>query len=367
MSGPASFPVLHYTGAIDDRGGVMSVVHALATTGYFECLLGVSPGFVGRRSARLKTMEFPTIAAEKIGARTFWRARRVASEARDWLRADARRMFHAHSRAGLVVALWLDRWRVRRVVASIHCYGRQRWFYRHAARQLGRQLFWLSPAMKRYYGVGDDQSWSQCIPGCVPALPVPGAKLPAAGDRLRLGGVGTLVRWKGWHHVVEALAALPPEVRARVRFDHIGGTGGMQEERYAASLRAATRRHGLESVITWRGEQASSTDLLSDCDCLIVASDHEPFSVAVLEALALRVPVLAADSGGAQDLIEEGRSGWLFRSGDVNSLRDRIVMLATTAALERIQITDDMVRPYTAEVVGRQWVRVYEAAARAGE
>ena len=90
-------------------------------------------------------------------------------------------------------------------------------------------------------------------------------------------------------------------------------------------------------------------------------------SVAVLEALALRVPVLAADSGGAQDLIEEGWSGWLFRSGDVNSLRDRIVMLATTAALERIQITDDIVRPYTAEVVGRQWVRVYEAAARAGE
>ena len=50
MSGPASFPVLHYTGATDDRGGVMSVVHALATTGYFECVLGVREvGFAHHR------------------------------------------------------------------------------------------------------------------------------------------------------------------------------------------------------------------------------------------------------------------------------------------------------------------------------
>ena len=35
-----------------------------------------------------------------------------------------------------MVALWLARAGERRVVVSVHCYGRQRWFYRWAARQL---------------------------------------------------------------------------------------------------------------------------------------------------------------------------------------------------------------------------------------
>src|SRR5689334_15355726 len=36
----ANLTVLHYTGAENDRGGIMSVVHALAATGHFGCVLG---------------------------------------------------------------------------------------------------------------------------------------------------------------------------------------------------------------------------------------------------------------------------------------------------------------------------------------
>jgi glycosyltransferase involved in cell wall biosynthesis len=360
MSAPAPFTVLHYTGATDDRGGVMSVVRALAGTGQFDCVLGVSPGFVARRSSPLRTMAFPAIEAERIGWRTFWQARAIARVASGWLADDARRVFHAHSRSGLVAALWLARRRERRVVVSVHCYGRQRWFYRFAARRLGGRLFWLSPAMKRYYGVARHDSWTQCIPGCVPETRgIPGMRRKVR-DTLRLAGVGMLVRWKRWHLIVEAIAALPGGIRERVRFDHIGGPGGMADaERYAAELRVATAQHGLENVIGWRGEQASSTPLLSESDCLVVASDHEPFSIAVLEALSAGVPVLAADSGGAQDLIVAGRGGWFFRSGDSASLAARIVTLATTDALDRTAITEEMVEPFTAPVVARQWARVY--------
>jgi glycosyltransferase involved in cell wall biosynthesis len=169
-----------------------------------------------------------------------------------------------------------------------------------------------------------------------------------------------LVRWKGWHLIVEAIAALPPAIRERVRFEHIGGSAGLADaEQYAAELRASTVQHGLGNVIGWRGEQASSTPLLSESDCLVVASDHEPFSIAVLEALSAGVPVLAADSGGAQDLIVAGRGGWFFRSGDSASLATQIVMLATTDALDSTDITEEMIRPFTAPVVAKQWAQVY--------
>ena len=169
-----------------------------------------------------------------------------------------------------------------------------------------------------------------------------------------------LVRWKGWHLIIDAIAALPANVRERIRFDHIGGTGGIPDaERYAAELRASTTRLGLDNVIAWRGEQASSVRLLSEINCLVVASHQEPFSIAVLEALSSGVPVLAADSGGAQDLIVEGRSGWFFRSGDAASLAAKLEMLATTDALQRAEVDLELVRPFTAPVVAKQWLDVY--------
>ena len=130
--------VLHYLGYDDDRGGIVSVIRALASTDRFACVLGVNPGFAQARAPALATLELPAIAGETISISTFLRARRVARAVRVWLAEDPARVFHGHSRAGLVVACWLARWGERRVVASVHCYGRQRWFYRWAARQLGR-------------------------------------------------------------------------------------------------------------------------------------------------------------------------------------------------------------------------------------
>ena len=362
MSQAASNPVLHYTSANDDRGGVMSVVRALATAERFTCVLGVNPGFVQRRMPPLATLELPQIDGEVIAPRTMWRARAVARAVQAWLRADATRIFHGHSRAGLLVALWLARWGERRVVVSVHCYGRQRWFYRWAARQMAGRLYWLSPAMKRHYGLADN-SWAQCISGCVPdRATMPTRTRTHSDGTLRLGGVGALVRWKQWHLVVEALASLPAAVRARVRFLHVGAPGGdADSQRYAAELHALTTARGLAGQVEWRGEQPSADALLAEIDCLLVASHNEPFSIAVLEALAAGVPVLAADSGGAGDLLMPGKTGWLFRSDDDVDLARAIATLVESDALARAQVGSDAIRDFTAPVVAARWAEIYGA------
>jgi glycosyltransferase involved in cell wall biosynthesis len=354
--------VLHYTGADHDRGGIMSVAHALAGAGIFECCLGVNAGFTQRRSPPLPVVEFPSIASEVIGVQTFWRARAVAREARAWLGADATRIFHGHSRAGLLVALWLVRSGERRVVVSVHCYGRQRWFYRWAADRLGDRLYWLSPAMKRYYNV-DDRSWDQCIPECVaPSAGRIERSLAGKNGLLRLGGIGSFVAWKGWHLVVDALGALPPELRGKISFRHIGAAeNSAASQRYAAELQARVGSRECPTAIEWLGQRSSSEGLLREIDCLVVASRNEPFSVAVLEALAAGVPVLAADSGGATDIIKPGENGWLFRTADAAALARAITMLATTDALAKARVPPDTVRPFLAPVVAARWLQVYRA------
>jgi len=60
MTASAPLTVLHYLGADDDRGGIVSVVRAMAATGEFACVLGVNPRFEAQRPApRLATLELP--------------------------------------------------------------------------------------------------------------------------------------------------------------------------------------------------------------------------------------------------------------------------------------------------------------------
>lgn len=362
MSKVAPHTVLHYTSADDDRGGVMSVVRALASAGRFNSVLGVNAGFTQRRTPPLATLELPKMDGEVISPFTVWRARAVAREVQAWLRTDAKRIFHGHSRVGLLVALWLERWGERRVVMSVHCFGRQRWFYRWAARRLAGRLYWLSPAMKRHYAVGE-ASWAQCIPSCLPAGPASKeARVRESSALLRLGGIGSLVAWKGWHLVIDALAKLPASVRARTTFRHIGSPGkAVEQQRYAEALRATTISRGLADSVLWLGEQPSSAALLAEIDCLVVPSDHEPFSMATLEALAAGVPVLAADSGGPVDLLSPGKDGWFFRTGDAADLARAIMALVETDALACAQVPADAVRQFTAPVVTARWAEVYAA------
>jgi len=110
VSAPAKPEVLHYIGYDDDRGGIVSMIRALAATGRVRCVLGVNPGCVQHQVPPLETMAFARVAGEAIGPLNFFRASFVAGQVRAWLRADKSRVFHGHSRAGLLVGLWLSLW-----------------------------------------------------------------------------------------------------------------------------------------------------------------------------------------------------------------------------------------------------------------
>jgi glycosyltransferase involved in cell wall biosynthesis len=360
MIGPEKFTVLHYLGYDRDRGGIVSVVRALAGTGKFDCLLGVNPGFVQARMPALPTLELPAMEGETISLRNAWRARAVARKVQTWLRAHPALVFHGHTRAGLLVALWLNHWKEKRFVVTVHCYGRRRWFYRFCAQKLGPRLFWLSPAMRKYYEL-PEKGWNQCLPGCVAAESPSALETRASKSvTLRLGGIGTLVPRKGWHTLVAAIMALPVETRRKFRFRHIGATDGTPESiQYATELRSLTVTAGLEGSIEWLGEKPSSEGLLRNIDWLIVPSEREPFSVSILEALLARVPVVAADSGGTGDLIVPPTNGWLFRTGDSADLARVLASLLEPEVGARVQIDHAGLQRFTAAVSATVTAEVY--------
>jgi glycosyltransferase involved in cell wall biosynthesis len=336
--------VLHYLGYDIDHGGIVSVVRNLAVAGEFDVVLGMNREGVQKRFPALPQEDFTSLTGEVLSPQTFWRARQVAREVKIWLAADASRVFHGHSRAGLVVGAWLHQWGERRVVVSVHCYGRRRWFYRLKARQLGRRMWWLSPAMKRYYEVGGDEPWAQCLPGGVARA---GQVAASSTDNVfRLVGIGECVSRKRWDLVLDAMGQLPSEFC----FEHIGG--GPERE----TLQARTIEYGLAGRVTWEGREPDSRRVLATADALVVASEDEPFAMAMLEAQAAGVPVIAADSGGAADLVEPGRNGELFQTGDATDLA-RAVQRWHERGTTLASPPEDW--PFYAANVARRWREVY--------
>ncbi len=102
--------------------------------------------------------------------------------------------------------------------------------------------------------------------------------------------------------------------------------GGWQLEELRQ--RAAKRHRGVEFL----GYTDNVGREIADADMLIHLCPEEPFGLALLEAMAAGVPVLAPDSGGAGDLIVDGISGFHFRANDAADLAKRLSELRNADA-----------------------------------
>lgn len=143
------------------------------------------------------------------------------------------------------------------------------------------------------------------------------AALGQAGERgLLLGVVAQLSPWKGQDTAIEALKLLREEdidahllligsakfVARATRFDN---------ESYVAHLRKLVTDAGLDDRVSWLGEREDVPELVRALDVLLLPSWQEPFGRALIEAMALNVPVIATDVGGPAEIIEDGHEGYL--------------------------------------------------------
>lgn len=76
-------------------------------------------------------------------------------------------------------------------------------------------------------------------------------------------------------------------------------------------------------------------DLLASADIFALASDWEGSPVAIMEAMAAGLPVVATAVGGVPELVEHGVTGLLVPRGDMRALGDALAALAADPARRR--------------------------------
>jgi len=100
-----------------------------------------------------------------------------------------------------------------------------------------------------------------------------------------------------------------------------------------ASLKKLTRDLGLEEKILFTGTIREIPSLLSRIDIFVLASKWEGISMAILEAMAARKPVIATAVGGTPELINHQHTGLLVQVDDETALSNAIIHLLRNPAL----------------------------------
>jgi glycosyltransferase involved in cell wall biosynthesis len=95
-----------------------------------------------------------------------------------------------------------------------------------------------------------------------------------------------------------------------------GPLRGELEER----ARALGLQSGPEGALRWAGLREDVADCLSAMDLYLMTSQFEGLPLALLEAMALELPVVATPVGGIPEVIEQGVSGELVAPDDAAGL-----------------------------------------------
>ncbi|MFQ6117416.1 MAG: glycosyltransferase family 4 protein, partial [Candidatus Bipolaricaulia bacterium] len=155
-------------------------------------------------------------------------------------------------------------------------------------------------------------------------------RLPS--DKLRVGYIGTIQRHKGVHILIEAFNRLK---------DYAAELKIYGNPNYAPRYYARVQEMARNPAIQFYGEvdNADIGRVLANIDVVVIPSIwYENSPLAIHEANAVKIPVLASNIGGMAELVQDGVTGLLFQVGSADDLAAKIRLLVEDRRLlERLR------------------------------
>jgi glycogen(starch) synthase len=179
-----------------------------------------------------------------------------------------------------------------------------------------------------------------------------------ANDGFRILTVSRLIERKGVDTLIEALARTGD---ARLSLD-IAGEGPKW-----STLRDLARVRGVAAQVRFHGfaDRAMIASLHARADVFVLMSRAESCSMALLEAMAAGVPVIASHVGGNAELVTDDTNGLLLPPEDVDGLaRTLLRLVADTPLRERLAAAGRALieRQFDRAVLARSYAELFEQA-----
>jgi glycosyltransferase involved in cell wall biosynthesis len=110
----------------------------------------------------------------------------------------------------------------------------------------------------------------------------------------------------------------------------LGGSGPL-----LSSARTMAEAYGLSSRISFLQQCSDTPLLLAQSDIFALITNWEAFPISILEAMRAGLPVIATDTGGVSEAVEDEVNGFLVHPQDSAMLAERLALLITSSGLRR--------------------------------
>ena len=139
-------------------------------------------------------------------------------------------------------------------------------------------------------------------------------------NKLRLVCVGNYSRIKGQNTLLEAIALLPAQVKKSVFVDFYGAdTDGFLQE-----LKTIASKRSINHMVSFKGFCSNVFEILPSYDIGVQPSHTEGFSRVTVEYMLSGLCVVGNGDTAIQELIENGKTGLLYKDFDIQALADKI-------------------------------------------
>ncbi len=178
------------------------------------------------------------------------------------------------------------------------------------------------------------------------------------GDRIVVGTVGRLSAEKGVSVLIEAAAKICPEF-PQASFVVVGD-GPLR-----SSLEARVRELGMTGRFLFAGERNDVDQIYRSFNVYVLPSFEEGMPMALLEAMAAGLPVVATKVGGVPDLVCDPSVGTLIEPGDPTALATGIRDLLSDQSQRELMGSNARRRveeQFSAAAMARNYVELYQVA-----
>lgn len=148
------------------------------------------------------------------------------------------------------------------------------------------------------------------------------------GEKFRIFLAGRIVKEKGFQNVIRAVAKSEHKKDIEVV---LAGKGS-----YLTYLKRISNKQEVDFKAVGFAGQSELINMYNSADIFVTPSLwEEPFGIVNIEAMSCGKPVIGTISGGIPEIIEDGKTGILYKKNDVSKLKDSIDLLYEDEQLRR--------------------------------
>ncbi len=175
-------------------------------------------------------------------------------------------------------------------------------------------------------------------------------------DKIKIVAISRLAPQKGVDYFIKA-AAIVAKKHQNAVFS-IFGDGPLRDD-----LEKLANELGISDKLTFHGFSDEILNILPEYSIFVIASIHEAFGLSLIEAMSVKLPVIASRTGGITEIIDGCSTGLFAEPGNPEDIANQICRLIENPELaEKLAINgyEHVKRSFSADRMAAETQKIYD-------